>query len=74
MNCRSCGAPILFVTMQKTGKTMPLDAEPSEHGNILLSNGQGVVVKNPADARACGEKTYLSHFATCPNSVRHRKA
>lgn len=70
MKCRSCGAAILWATTEK-GKAMPLDAEPAENGNINLVGGVAKVVK-PGEMLP-GIPLYLSHFATCPNSVMHRK-
>jgi hypothetical protein len=71
--CNSCGAPILWA-ITSTGKRMPVDAEPSPVGNVLL------IVRSGEEPRAevvpRGTKSNLlrvSHFATCPNSAKHRK-
>ncbi len=74
--CRSCGARIIWVTMAATGKKNPLDAKPNPAGNVTaIENGQGIVLKGEslAQAKADGMTLYLSHFATCPNSLSHRK-
>lgn len=82
--CKSCSAPVLWVIMP-SGKRNPLDAEPSDKGNVraraLQTRGemnghtQGVVLKGPAleEARAAGEQLYVSHFATCPSAAQHRR-
>ncbi len=66
MKCRSCGALIVWVVTQN-GKRMPVDAQPSEKGNLRIDNGVAYV--EPAYE---GPK-YLSHFATCKQAAQHRK-
>jgi len=66
--CRSCGADIFFVTME-SGRSMPLDAEPCDDGNVIVDNsGRGHVMDG-------GHWTprFKSHFATCPEAKRWRK-
>ncbi len=64
--CRSCGARIVWAKTS-TGKAIPVDADPVEHGNIVLSSG-GVAEVGPA-----GSGTHVSHFATCPERDEWRK-
>ncbi len=73
--CRSCHAPIAWVKMAGTGKSNPLDPEPSPKGNIVVSDlGAAAVGVSEADRlRAEGYSLYLSHFATCPNAKSHKK-
>jgi hypothetical protein len=73
--CSSCGAAILW-TQTSTGRAMPVDAEPSEKGNIYLQREPGppiiaIYVSNkvPHDFKPL----YLSHFATCPDAKKHRR-
>jgi hypothetical protein len=62
-SCRSCGAPVLWVTMV-SGKKMPLDQVPKKLVVLgPLPEQQGQVVD-----------CYTSHFATCPNAAKHRQA
>ena len=74
--CRSCGAVIQWA---KTARNViPLDAEPSEKGNILIHGGLAHVMSR-ADVLAALDRNedavfYLPHFATCPNAAAHRKA
>ena len=67
---------------EKTGKTMPVDAEPVENGNVRLEErGQITNFGNPASTAIYdttdslfGENTrYVSHFVTCPNAPEWRK-
>ena len=76
-SCGSCGAPIVWAKTQR-GERMPIDAEPSDTGNVLLT-GQppqrraGVLSRGQAEgARAVGQRLHLSHFATCPHAGSHR--
>jgi hypothetical protein len=65
--CRSCGAEIIFVVMP-SGKRNPLDAHPSEKGNVKIENGNGVIVPPGSE-----HGLRLSHFSTCPNAKTFRK-
>ncbi len=58
-HCRSCGAPIIWMKT-KRGKSMPVNAAPS------LEFGQVLPEYDPTK--------HVSHFATCPNAAKHRKA
>jgi hypothetical protein len=67
--CRSCKASILWVVMQ-SGRAMPLDAEPSASGTIVVDGEHARVAKpDPADP----QPRYTSHFATCPGAGQHRR-
>ena len=73
--CRSCAAPVLWVITQRE-KRMPVDAEPSDKGNVLLRpDGKGCVLSGPAldDARTRGDRLHVPHFATCPHWKQWRK-
>lgn len=78
--CSSCGEMIIFARNAKTGKTMPLDAEPNAtRGNVYVTGAgktMAATVLSVALAqqfRAEGKLLYLSHFATCPRADRHRR-
>lgn len=74
-SCSSCHAPIIWAKTQK-GKPMPLDAEPSEKGNIVLTDGVAVYLTKEALAHvppAPGERRYVSHFATCVDAAKFRR-
>jgi len=62
--CSSCGAQILW-GKTRSGKAMPLDAEPDPNGSWGLDGDR--IVNGTVDPR------YTSHFATCPNASSHRK-
>jgi hypothetical protein len=73
--CRSCGARILFArhwATPITGKLMPIDAEPSPTGRVLIHPDrtyQIVTVERAADH--AGE-LHVSHFATGTDPIRWR--
>lgn len=77
--CRSCGAPIVWVMIAKSGKKMPVDRDPVADGNIRLlatshSDGTPLVayVKRD-DLETLPHERHVSHFATCPNAAEHRR-
>lgn len=69
--CRSCGAPVRWVPTE-AGRSMPLDAEPSDRGNVELRAGVAVVV-DPDQPTLTGEPRYVAHFSTCPDADRWRR-
>jgi hypothetical protein len=78
--CRSCPAPVLWAKHKDTGKSNPLDLEPSPQGNCLVSmddHSETVYEMLTGDdldrAKAQCLALYISHFATCPNSRQHRR-
>jgi hypothetical protein len=70
-SCSSCGASIIWAETAK-GKRMPVDARPSEGGNILLEQRPGLAPL--VDVRSgVVEGGRFSHFATCPQASKHRR-
>jgi len=70
-HCRSCGAPIRWAITAANGKSIPLDRDPVDGGNVILVEGVAYMNANPdlfTDAR------YVSHFATCPEANRWRQS
>lgn len=68
MNCNSCGKPIFFAKTIN-GKNTPIDAGQCADGNMVVREGIALVAEaSPGEAR------YRSHYATCPNASKHRKA
>lgn len=76
--CRSCQARITWLKTPG-GKSIPVDEDPSENGNIVIdvvdSQLVASVFKNAEMARAFSpeEPRYVSHFVTCPDSGEWRK-
>lgn len=77
--CRSCRAPIVW-TRTEHGKRMPVDAraDPSAARSTFalrdLTSPEGPLAVAMTRAQApAGERLYVSHFATCPDSAQHRR-
>jgi hypothetical protein len=76
LECRSCHAPIRWVTMRGTRKPNPLDAEPTPNGNVqILDDGTAWVLRKRdlVVAREAGEVLYTSHFGTCVDAKMWRE-
>jgi len=64
--CRSCGAPVYWLRNDRTRKWAPIEVAVNPKGNIIIENGQYVVVNHPRVVRD-GER-HLNHFVTCPSA------
>jgi hypothetical protein len=71
--CRSCRAEI-FWAYTTTGKKMPLDCQTYVDGNLYLDDEGIAVTLAKGAAPPPGKPLYKSHFATCPDAKRYRKA
>lgn len=76
-SCKSCGAPVIWVSLLPAKRTAPLDRETSITGNIRMLGTRNavaeVVKKTDLEAERAKGPLYTSHFATCPNAKQHRK-
>ena len=73
--CRSCGAPVRWVTMP-SGRSAPLDPEPHPDGNVVMvsaTRARPLTANRIAQAGKLPEPRYRSHFVTCPNASEHRR-
>lgn len=75
-NCRSCDAPVIWATTGQ-GKAMPVDAEPTEEGNVELTPGS--LGRGPAATVLTGPALFsgplrTSHFATCEQADEWRRS
>jgi len=71
--CRSCGAPVLWVTTINN-KAMPLDPEPVEDGNLFLTDeGVATVIEPGSLWDHLPIPRYVSHFVSCPDRDQWRK-
>ncbi|MEU5939392.1 hypothetical protein ABZ807_09395 [Micromonospora sp. NPDC047548] len=73
--CRTCQAPIIWAVTDRD-KDMPVDAQPSDKGNVALSvDDKGRVRARVVPAHlAFGRKDLrLSHFVGCPDAPKWRR-
>lgn len=83
--CSSCGRPIRWVVIAKSGKKMPVDAVQVLDGNIAPlgttdgASGLPLVQYVTQDSKPAFDSLappavprYKSHFATCPHAASHR--
>lgn len=75
--CRSCGASIRWAITERSGKRIPVDAEPvAEGGNLLLTTDDPPIARVVSvDQLVIDDGVrFVSHFATCPNADAHRRS
>lgn len=80
--CRSCGVPIIWTITEK-GRPMPVNAEPSDYGNVILQERPMLPPRarylNAREKQAILEnvlpppKLYLSHFVRCVDAASWRR-
>lgn len=74
--CRSCKRPIIWAETEK-GRRMPIDPEPCSDGNITLQD-RGRFHPPLAIVRFAiptgSDAKFKSHFVTCPEASKWRKA
>jgi hypothetical protein len=66
--CTACGAPVIWARTTR-GKNIPVDAEPSDRGNVFLAKdktGKPEALFMPRNAGAIGERLHTCHLDTCP--------
>jgi len=67
--CKSCGANIWWAKTL-AGTAMPLDAEPSPEGTVIVVLGISRVL---GKGEVTDHTRYVPHFITCPNAASHRR-
>ncbi len=72
--CRSCGASVVWLENNRTGKRAPIDAQPSEDGNILLDRHAGTyqVLASSTDRALAAGHLHTNHFMTCKTADQWR--
>jgi hypothetical protein len=66
--CRDCGIGIRFVYITTSKKTMPVDPQPDDDGNVYARVVGGRLtghVKVKGEECPAGWATFMPHFATC---------
>lgn len=73
--CNTCGASIYWTIDATTGRKAPIDAEPTDNGNVLLAIAPNGVIKSRVLKKgedAGGAPVRLNHFVTCTNPPRRK--
>lgn len=71
--CKSCGAAIVWALSSTTGKRMPVDAEPTKQGNVILSGDSPDLSARVQGGPLDDGSGHLSHFVTCPQRDQWRR-
>lgn len=73
-SCRSCAAPIIWA-VTTNGKFMPVDAYPTDDGNVELVDGTPprAIVHGQPPLGLVGELR-LPHHASCPQADQWRRS
>lgn len=74
--CKRCTRAVIWVVVDKSGKTMPVDADLRFTGKTrpTKQGGQAPEVAYVAQAALLPEgDRYVSHFATCPHAEEFRR-
>jgi len=69
--CRSCGAQIVW-GVTEAGKAIPLDY-PADRRLVMVGTRGYSSAKYPGAPDVRSMLAFVSHFATCPDAVAHRK-
>ena len=72
--CRKCAARIVWAVTER-GKSMPVNRDPVENGNLVLEeqDGRPPIARKPDELLDRDLPRYVSHFATCPNAEEFRR-
>lgn len=80
VKCYGCGAPIVWIRTFG-GKSMPCDpdqilyrARAGAPGKIVTPNGEVLSCDLDVDSDDATGIGYVSHFSTCPQAQRFRRA
>ncbi|MGW1313014.1 hypothetical protein ACWD6O_31230 [Streptomyces californicus] len=77
--CRRCGAPIVWCLTSANGKRQPVNAQPTDEGNLAVTQGADGLLyvrsltkahpePRPSEWRA------MPHHATCPSAPPPRRS
>ena len=69
--CASCGAPIVWLKHERTGRAAPIDAHETPGGNIEVNLIAGTYRLVPA---VPGVRAHTNHFSICPQAPVWHKA
>lgn len=67
-HCRSCKAPVFWLRNSATAKMAPIDALPSDKGNIEIDREMGIYRVLGLPAREGRKDLHTNHFSICPQA------
>ena len=77
--CKSCGAPIVWVTM-RSGNSMPCDPalvpfwqKAKAKGKVVTQDGRVLSFELDGEPGDITDVGYIPHWASCPNAARHKR-
>lgn len=74
--CKGCGARIIWMISDLTGKAAPINATPNPKGNIVFVQGEKRLeyhVLRSGEVVPEGRSAYTNHFQTCPQRARFER-
>lgn len=72
-NCRGCGQRLLWLKHEITLKPAPIEAEPSDNGNILIDTAAGTYrIMKGQPLPGVFPALHRNHFAGCSAANRFR--
>ncbi|WP_405399236.1 hypothetical protein [Streptomyces microflavus] len=77
--CKGCRAPIVWAFTSKNGRKQPVDAEPTDKGNLAVTQGADDVLYVRSLTKAHPEPRpsewqAMPHFATCTSPPPRRSS
>ena len=70
--CRRCKARIKWARTA-AGKAIPLDAEPTMRGSVLLDEFANATFLAKDEPRPADRPVFMPHHATCPYATEFRR-
>lgn len=78
--CLSCGTQFWMLRYLRTGKSNPIECEPTAGGNVLVDLEAGTYSIVPASQLAAARQDperrrqlHISHFVGCPAAPSYRR-
>jgi hypothetical protein len=68
--CDRCGAEVLWVVMEDTGKKMPIDVVPADNGTVVILGATARVLTKAQREKFAngGRRFYRPHFGCKPTA------
>lgn len=70
--CEKCGAEIVFLRHERTGKLAPVEAAPNRTGNFVV-DWESRTYKTFFELKRPDQDYYQNHYVTCPSAQFFRQ-